>query len=203
MVNNMRTQWQSRIKAACSEASEVILASSKRIPFVGILFQSPWEAHKNSGLEVILTVIFSLIPLLITALYMTFFSGSQSDGYVESFAIASSSGQLFLYCTATLAPVCIAVFLNDYPIPRTDRAIYLLFVLAIAGISLVFYVMKQAEIGLDDPTILSTSRWAFVVSILIFYLTNLYGKTPEYVSYAEQQREQADDYSRKLARSRR
>lgn len=172
---------------------KLFLAMADKIPFLGTRFWcAGTKAHKMALREFLFVVIFSTIPIWLSAVLLT--------GIDPEFQTTNliKGGELFLYCTVTLAAIAwlnIKISLdtedNDAPKSDSDESSessedihtlerkksayppdkYWFWFLVILGliISVSFYALNLAKVVIDSDYMMYISIWIYIACLFLYH----------------------------------
>ena len=167
----------------------------RKIPLFGPLADCPMSAHWNAVREMVTILTLSTVPLWLGSLLQFFVNhGTTWVEYETAFVSTVSGGELFLYCTSLLAPIC-WIALIDPPgarkFPSKLAHILLLFIINVIAAG-VFGLQKGGQ-TLNYRVPLVFSYWLFAVSVVLLYLGTVYhnNRVPDFAGvFASEE----DDY---------
>jgi hypothetical protein len=131
----------------------------------------PWLLHfLLVSKEFIITIIFSLSPILLSALVQATWS---DDGYIDSFKSNFKSGEVFIYTAAFLAPYIVNRLGDGVKGLFKELLFYVFFIVLLAGAFLFITLRIEAVIGqnmkISEQTLNYVSYSVVIFTSFIWY----------------------------------
>jgi hypothetical protein len=171
----------------------------KNLPLVGPLADCTWDDHWESLGQ--LTVVFGLstAPIWLGALIVYGTGGDLGyPAFVSALSSMVANGELFMYCTALLAPVFwMALF--DPPGARAfpSKVPHMFLIAIIDLLAAMFFGLISAHSNVNPRFIVAASRFLFWASLILLYLGTVY-HTSRLPEPSEEFRKQEDAFSSAL-----
>lgn len=166
---------------------------------MGALVDCTWADHWESLRQLTLIVCLSTTPIWLGAL-IVYAKGEHLELWALRSAFSSmvANGELFMYCTALLAPVFwMALF--DPPGARAfpSKVPHMFLITIIDLIAAVFFGLIAAKNNVNQHFVLRASAMLFVLSLLLLYLGTVY-HTSRLPDPSREFKKQEDDFSSAL-----
>lgn len=147
----------------------------RNVPLLGPLADCSWRDHWETMVQTFLILLFSTAPLWLGSLVIFATSTEKHLPYIAAFVSTINDGQLFMYCTALLAPV-VWMALVDPPGARVfpSKIAHIVLVVVIDLIASVFFALIVAAKALIQPFTFRFSIELFAVSLVLLYLGTVY-----------------------------
>lgn len=148
----------------------------RAIPLFGGLIDCDGRDHWNSLGQTIVIFVLSTVPIWLGTL-IAYATGSEVgySGFRDAFLATVKSGQLFMYCTALLAPI-FWIALVDPPGARVfpSKVSHMVLIVIIDVIAAVFFGLSVAGNRINESFSFRLSVWMFFGSLLLLYLGTVY-----------------------------
>lgn len=172
-----------------------VRANFRNIPLIGPLADCSLRDHWETTVQMFLILLFSTAPLWLGSLVIFATSTEKHLRFTAAFMCTIDNGQLFMYCTALLAPV-VWMALVDPPGARVfpSKLAHIVLVVVIDLISSVFFALIIAAKALVQPFTFRFSVELFAISMFLLYLGTVY-HTSRLPDAAEEFKKQEKDFS--------
>lgn len=148
----------------------------REIPLLGPLADCDGEDHWQSLGQTIVVVVLSTTPIWLAAIVVFAMGVEISSGaFLSALRGTVSHGELFMYCTALLAPMFWIALVD----PRGARVFpskvsHMLLIGIIDIIAAVLFGLGVAGNKLNQHFTFPLSVWMFVISVVLLYLGTVY-----------------------------
>ena len=151
-----------------------VLRTIRRLPIVGPLADCRAEFHATAVKRFAADFVFSTLPLWVGALVILL-NSSEGVSFLDALLRTFERGELFIYCTATLAPIIYIATKEMRDSPTFPvRLSLLVVVIVIVVVCTAAFSLYRADVVLNERLALQISLYAYGMSLLLYYLTLLY-----------------------------
>ena len=184
---------------------EQLKAVIRRIPLITGLPDSRKEAHFEATKELTMSLLVSTSPIWLGS-FVAFAINDEIEktwhNYLATLVSLVRSGELFIYCTVTVAPLFYIVLrdlkgLKEFP----GRLSLVISSVLVIGVSFMFYGIQKAGVWLDVKFIFPLSYYLFVFSVFLYYVVKVYDNT-RLPDLSEFSKSQEKDFTERLKRHR-
>lgn len=172
----------------------------KRIPILCGLIGCTRENHIETSKEVFSNTVIGFMPVWLGGwiLYVTDTKSLPEPSFITSMLSTVRQGELYMYCTAILAPVFYLALKQERRMKRFPGAhSHILFVVIILVICAVAFGLLRAGVGLNQGFIFKFSVYLFCFSFVLSYLASVYDKSRG-PSAADEAKKEEDDFAGKF-----
>lgn len=172
----------------------------KKLPLIGGLADCTIIDHFNAIKELLLTIFFSTLPILIALLVDHY---TKDHGIIQSLNGSIGNGELFLYSTSLLAPVFYTVMnergeIKTYPGKSSAIWVYII----IMGISATIFALQRANVVLHTEQLYGDSIKMFCVSVILLYLVIVINNNRVAGNPSKEMQKQEDEFKDKYKKHR-
>jgi hypothetical protein len=155
---------------------EAVLNKIREIPLLGPLADCDGSNHWESLGQTFITLLLSTTPIWLATIVI-FGTGTELTYAAFWTALYSTitNGQLFMYCTALLAPI-FWIALVDFPGARVfpSKVSHMLLIVIIDLIAAVFFGLTLAGKQVNPVFNFRLSTYMFAASVVLLYLGTVY-----------------------------
>lgn len=149
---------------------------AREVPLLGPLVDCDFRDHWQSLGQTAVVLVLSTAPIWLAAI-VVFSTGTEISlaAFKSSLYGTVSRGELFMYCTALLAPM-FWIALVDPPRARVfpSKVSHMLLIGIIDIIAAVLFGLGVAGNQLNQHFTFPLSIWMFIVSVILLYLGTVY-----------------------------
>jgi len=148
----------------------------KKVPLFGGLVNCTFTNHKYAIGELLSTLLFSFLPILIA--YIVSYLGDHSTKFWPSINTNLQNGELFIYVTSLLAPVFFIVMkkrMSEEVFP--SKVTHILVYWGIVGIAALVFALKRVGFTFDIISISILQKLVFYTAMVLFYLVLVYNNS--------------------------
>jgi hypothetical protein len=176
----------------------------RKFPLLGGLVDCGLKDHWDATSQIVITLILSTTPIWLATLLLV--AMTDNAGYPalrSAFLSTIANGELFMYCTALLAPM-FWIALDDPPgagaFPSKKSHMFLIAIINV--IAAAFFAAGVSGRHLNPTTILRLSTYMFCISLVLLYLGTVY-HINRMQDAADIFRKQEESFSRRVRQHRR
>ena len=144
------------------------------IPILGPLARCGLADHGRAIKQFLTDVFFATLPLWLGTIVLVFTDRTEDMGAWMAFVSTLNSGELFLFCTATLGPIVYLVNKERGGGTFPGRLSHMVFVMAICVVCAVMFSLQRADVWLNPDLLLTWSVGLYSLTLVLHYLTIVY-----------------------------
>lgn len=160
------------------KVKELLRTMLRRLPLLSGLADSEIEGHIEAAKEVLSSMVIATSPIWLASIVI--YARDQNlektwDSYKSTLISLIIGGELFIYCSAIVAPIFYIVVLTwrrqrEFP----GRLSIILSGVIVIGVSFTFYGIQKAGAWVDVDFIFPLSYYLFAFSIVLYYIVKVY-----------------------------
>lgn len=167
-----------------------------RLPLLRGLLQAGPSSHMEAMAEFLVVFIFSMIPLVATAVLMKAGAPPESpQGFMSSMWKLISGGELILYSASFLSGTLYLVFSSGSGQQNfRDRLPQGVLVLLVIICSYIVYLFNYFSFWKDKDFLVEVSVWLYVASLLLLYCSLVFERGLRLIGLREQEEDSIDKF---------
>jgi len=148
----------------------------KWLPLVETFLKSSSLAKKAAAKEVLVTFIFSFVPVFLASFVVVLRSPQEApSSFIDAYQIVVGRGELLLYSSTILAPIVYLVLHEPNGKQRfNERLTQGVLVILMLLLCYCFYVLNYSGMVNNLEFLLKSSYWMLGVAIVLWYFATVF-----------------------------